>query len=69
MKESEFWLFNTNSLVTELHTDAYAYGIASMFFQINSAGTKLHLVYCVNKRLTDTEQHYHSTKQELMAMV
>jgi len=61
--------FNPKAEITELHTDACAYGLAGMLFQKDTASDKLRLVHCVSKRLTEAEQHYHSSKLELMAMV
>lgn len=62
-------MFNPEAETTELHTDACAYGLAGMLFQRDTPLDKLRLVHCVSKRLTEAEQHYHSSKLELMAMV
>lgn len=62
-------MFNPEAETTELHTDACAYGLAGMLFQRDKPSDKLRLVHCVSKRLTEAEQHYHSSKLELMAMV
>lgn len=62
-------MFNPRVEATELHTDACAYGLAGILFQRDTALDKLRLVHCVSKRLTEAEQHYHSSKLERMAMV
>jgi len=61
-------MFNPEAETIELHTDACAYGLAGMLFQRDTSLNKLRLVHCVSKRLTEAEQHYHSSKLELMAM-
>lgn len=53
---------------TELHTDASAAGLAGMLFQRDEI-KQLKLVYCVSKKNSETERHYHSSKLELMAIV
>ncbi|GBN45578.1 Retrovirus-related Pol polyprotein from transposon 297 [Araneus ventricosus] len=53
---------------TEVHTDACADGIAGMLLQLGS-DDKWHLVYCLSKKTTETENKYHSSKLELMAIV
>ncbi|GBO16207.1 Retrovirus-related Pol polyprotein from transposon 17.6 [Araneus ventricosus] len=53
---------------TEVHTDACVDGIADMLLQLGS-DDKWHLVFCVSKKTTETEDKYHSSKLELMAIV
>ncbi len=53
---------------TEVHTDACADGIAGLLLQLGN-DSKWHLVYCVSKKTTETENKYHSSKLELMAIV
>ncbi|GBM61362.1 hypothetical protein AVEN_112245-1 [Araneus ventricosus] len=53
---------------TEVHTDACVDGIAGMLLQLGS-DNKWHLVYCMSKKTTETENKYHSSKLELMAIV
>lgn len=52
----------------ELHTDASAVGLAGMLFQ-RDAQKHMKLVYCVSKKNSETERHYHSSKLEFMAIV
>jgi hypothetical protein len=54
-------MFNPKAEITELHTDACAYGLAGMLLQKDTFTDKLRLVHCVSKRLTEAEQHYHSS--------
>ncbi|KAF4526327.1 hypothetical protein B566_EDAN012253 [Ephemera danica] len=53
---------------TELHTDACAIGLAAMLLQ-EGEDSKMHLVYCASKRTNPAEEHYHSSKLELAAIV
>lgn len=62
-------LFDPNSNITELHTDACLIGIASILLQSGSDCNSLKLVYCVSKRLGIAEKNYHSSKTELLAIV
>jgi len=62
-------MFNPKTETTELNTDACAYGLAGMLLQKDTVTDKLRLVHCVSKMLTEAEQHYHSSKLELIAMV
>ncbi|GBN39698.1 hypothetical protein AVEN_217445-1 [Araneus ventricosus] len=60
-------LYNPEAKI-EVHTDACADDIAGMLLQLGS-DDKWHLVYCVSKKTTETENKYHSGKLELMAIV
>lgn len=51
---------------TKLHAHASAVGIAGMLFQ-QDAQEHMKLVYCVSKKNSETDGHYHSSKLELMA--
>lgn len=61
-------MFNPDSPITEVHTDACADGLAGMLLQ-GDTDKMLHLVYCVSKKTTPVERHYHSSRLELMAIV
>lgn len=61
-------LFNTNSRVTQLHTDASSSALAGMLLQ-GETEKELQLVYSVNKRTTEEERMYHLSKLELYAIV
>jgi len=60
-------MFNPNA-ETELHCDASSMGLGGMLLQ-RGADKRLHLVHAVSKKTTPTERNYHSSKQELMAVV
>jgi hypothetical protein len=45
---------------TELHTDACAIGLAAMLLQEGEDKT-MHIVYCISKKNSVTESHYHSS--------
>lgn len=62
-------LFNLTAYSTELYTDASGVGLAEILLQQAEEVQPLHLVYCVSKRLTEPERHYHASKLELMAIV
>jgi hypothetical protein len=53
---------------TEVHTDACKGGIAGMILQLGK-DDKWHLVYFVSKKTTKSEQQYHSSKLELLAII
>lgn len=53
---------------TELHTDASSNGLAGILLQ-EAADGKMHIVYCVSKKTTDSERRYHSSKLELLAII
>lgn len=53
---------------TELHCDASSVGLNGMLLQRGS-DNRLHLVHAVSKKNTSAERNYHSSKQELMAVV
>lgn len=61
-------LYNHESPVTEVHTDASAKGLSGMLMQ-GDTEKSLHLVYAVSKRTTEAESHYHSSRLELYAIV
>lgn len=54
--------------ITELHTDASSKGLAAMLLQKGDDGP-LHLVHCLSKKTSSTEEAYHSSRLELMAIV
>lgn len=56
------------SAYTELHCDASSVGLSGMLLQ-RGADDRLHLVHAVSKKTTEAEKLYHSSKQELMAIV
>lgn len=60
-------LFNPKAH-TELHCDASSMGLSGMLLQ-RGEDNRLHLIHAVSKKTTAAEKHYHSSKQELMAMV
>jgi len=60
-------VFNPNA-DTELHCDASSVGLSGMLLQ-RGEDKRLHLVHAVSKKTTSAERHYHSSKQELMAVV
>ncbi|CAI6368967.1 unnamed protein product [Macrosiphum euphorbiae] len=60
-------VFNPNA-DTELHCDPSSVGLSGMLLQ-RSEDKRLHLVHAVSKKTTSAERHYHSSKQELMAVV
>lgn len=53
---------------TELHCDASSVGLSGMLLQ-RGVNNRLHLVHAVSKKTTAAERNYHSSKQELMAVV
>jgi len=53
---------------TELHCDASSIALSGMLLQ-RGADKKLHLIHAVSKKTTSAERNYHSSKQELMAVV
>lgn len=61
-------MYSPTAKVTEIHTDASAQGLAGMMLQGEST-SDLHMVYCVSKTTTNTEQNYHSSKLELYAII
>jgi len=60
-------VFNPNA-DTELHCDASSVGLSGMLLQ-RGEDKRLYLVHAVSKKTTSAERHYHSSKQELMAVV
>jgi len=60
-------VFNPNA-DTELHCDASCVGLSGMLLQ-RGEDKRLHLVHAVSKKTNLAERHYHSSKQELMAVV
>jgi len=67
ISKAVFQMFNP-SAETELHCDASSMSLSGMLLQ-RGIDKKLHLVYAVSKKTTSAELNYHSTKQELMAVV
>lgn len=61
-------LYNHESPVTEVHTDASAKGLSDMLMQ-GDTEKSLHLVYAVSNKTTEAESHYHSSRFELYAIV
>lgn len=61
-------IFNPDSPITEVHTDACVDGLAGILLQ-GYTDKMLHLVYCVSKKTTWVERHYHSSRLKLMAIV
>lgn len=61
-------MFNSNASVTQLHTDASQKRLAGILLQ-GDEEKELHMVYCVSKKTTGPEQHYHSSLLELLAIV
>jgi len=53
---------------TELHCDASSMGLSGMLLQ-KGEDKLLHLIHAMSKKTTPTEKNYHSSKQELMAVV
>jgi len=53
---------------TELHCDASSIGLSGMLLQ-KGEDKLLHLIHAVSKKKTPAERNYHSSKQELMAVV
>lgn len=60
-------LYNPNAY-TEVHCDESSAGLGGMLLQ-HGADNRLHLVHAVSKKTTDAKKHYHSSRQELMAIV
>ena len=61
-------MFNQDAKRTELHTDASAVGLAAILFQSGDYG-QMHLVFAISKKVAESEEHYHSSKLELLAIV
>lgn len=61
-------LNDPDSAVTEVHTDACSKSIVGALLH-SSTNKTLHLVYCVSKETTPSEQRYHSSRLELKAIV
>lgn len=53
---------------TELHCDASSMGLSWLLLQ-KGEDKLLHLIHAVSKKTTPAEKNYHSSKQELMAVV
>lgn len=60
-------LYDPDSPVVEVHTDACSKGIAGILLQ--GVTDKTYLVYCVSKKTTPVEQKYNSNRLELMAVM
>jgi hypothetical protein len=65
--DSVLQLYNP-SAYTELHCDASRVGLSGILLE-RGAENRLHLVHAVSKKNTAAERLYHSSKQELMAIV
>lgn len=61
-------MYDPKAEKTELHTDASATGLGAMLLQSDDEG-KLHPVYAISRRTSDTESAYHSSKLELLSIV
>lgn len=62
-------MFNPTTYSTEVHTDASVVGVGAMMLQRSMEGDAPKLVYCISKKLNETESRYHSGKLELLAVV
>ena len=60
-------LFNLNAKKTEIQTDVSKLGLGAILCKSDENG-RMHLVYAINRKTSDVEQNYYSTKLELLAI-
>lgn len=62
-------MFNPETKIIELYTDASVVGLGAVLLQVENEGKLLRLVYYANKNNSKAERRYHSSKLELLCVV